>query len=384
MDFNAKRLALLAGVGNSEDRHDIVREYAQQLNESAEARQLNEAEEAVRKAVRRTIQKMISEGNLDFANTGITGGSVHVMEEEELSEDSIDDELEHLRKNVEDDKEHIDNLKRDIKADREEAERARKAKDRKDEGAEDLNEDEDEVVDNPGAKADDDPSRKGDHRGAYDLKESDATLRRLQALAGLQVLTEGYTDDELRELCHSKDHNCALVVEHPEWGRGKPIHGSHALPDDEGNVEWYDVQFKHGVEKKVMAEDVEVLKMGSHYSEGEMDEDEVEEAHCSEDEDHMEEGQDPEVTDGEMVPTGRGPAPRSMAYEGEDHDEAKLYELEDGRMYMEMNGKKFMMQEMEEELNELEEAELERVGQMDGKDVLRDKDGNLHTAPSSE
>ena len=44
--------------------------------------------------------------------------------------------------------------------------------------------------------------------------------------------------------------------------------------------------------------------------------------------------------------------------EGE-HDEAKLYELEDGRMYMEMGGKRYMMQEMEEELNELEEVTVE-------------------------
>jgi hypothetical protein len=241
MDFNVKRLSLLAGVGNSEDRHDIVREYAQQLNESAEARQLNEAEEAVRKAVRRTIQKMISEGNLDFANTGITGGSVHVMEEEELSEDSIDDELENLRKNIEDDKGHIDNLEKDIEDDRKEAERAKD--DRKDEGAEE------------------------------DLNEDDATLRRLQALAGLQILAEGRDED-------------------------------------------------------------------------------VEEAHFSEDEDHVEEGQDPEVTDGEDVPSGRGPAPRSSAYEGEDHDEAKLYELEDGTLEMQIGEKRYLMQEIEEDLDE--------------------------------
>ena len=329
MDFNAKRLALLAGVGNSEDRHDIVREYAQQLNESAEARQLNEAEEAVRKAVRRTIQKMISEGNLDFANTGITGGSVHVMEEEELSEDSIDDELEHLRKNVEDDKEHIDNLKRDIKADREEEDRARKAKekeDRKDEGAEeDLNEDEDGVARNLKAKGEwqKDMLKKTSDDGYHDIElddpdlddhglaeasvsvainENDATLRRLQALAGLQILAEGRDEDV-----------------------------------DEGSCQ------KH------------------------------------EDEDHMEEGEleeDVMETQGfdraelkNSAPTGRGPAPRSMAYEGEDHDEAKLYELEDGRMYMEMHGKKFMMQEVEEDpLDEmLDEVEI---------DKFIDKDGN--------
>ena len=62
---------------------------------------------------------------------------------------------------------------------------------------------------------------------------------------------EGYSDDEIRELCHSKNHDCATVVEHPEFGKGKPILQSHAIPDDNGNVEWYDVQFKHGIEEKV-------------------------------------------------------------------------------------------------------------------------------------
>ena len=65
---------------------------------------------------------------------------------------------------------------------------------------------------------------------------------------------EGYSDEEIRALCHSKDHDCATVVEHPVWGKGKPVHGSHAIPTDDGYVEWYDVQFKHGIEEKVMAE----------------------------------------------------------------------------------------------------------------------------------
>ena len=80
----------------------------------------------------------------------------------------------------------------------------------------------------------------------------------------LQANYEGFTDEEVRALCHSKDHDCAEVIEHPIWGKGKPIHGSHAIPTDDGYVEWYDVEFKQGVEKKVMAEDVKVLKMGSH------------------------------------------------------------------------------------------------------------------------
>ena len=80
----------------------------------------------------------------------------------------------------------------------------------------------------------------------------------------MKKMKEGYTEDEIRELCHSKDHDCATVIEHPEFGLGKPIHGSHAIPDDEGNVEWYDVQFKHGVEEKVMVEDVNVIEEAHH------------------------------------------------------------------------------------------------------------------------
>ena len=80
-------------------------------------------------------------------------------------------------------------------------------------------------------------------------------------------MEEGYTDEEIRALCHSKDHDCATVVEHPVWGKGKPVHGSHAIPDDEGFVEWYDVQFKHGIEEKVMAEDMNIMVSEAHHEE---------------------------------------------------------------------------------------------------------------------
>ena len=77
-------------------------------------------------------------------------------------------------------------------------------------------------------------------------------------------MEEGYTDEEIRELCHSKDHDCDVVVEHPVWGKGKPVHGSHAIPTDDGYVEWYDVQFKHGIEEKVMASDMEIIAEAGH------------------------------------------------------------------------------------------------------------------------
>ena len=56
-------------------------------------------------------------------------------------------------------------------------------------------------------------------------------------------------------------------MEHPVWGLGKPIEKSHAIPDDNGFVEWYAVQFKHGVEEKVMAEDMKILKNSEHNKE---------------------------------------------------------------------------------------------------------------------
>jgi len=77
-------------------------------------------------------------------------------------------------------------------------------------------------------------------------------------------MKEGFSEEEVRELCHSKDHNCAIIVNHPEWGLGKPVYESHAIPTDDGYVEWYDVEFKHGIEREVPAEDMEIIEETSH------------------------------------------------------------------------------------------------------------------------
>ena len=79
----------------------------------------------------------------------------------------------------------------------------------------------------------------------------------------LDDIRESYGIDE-RDMCHSKTHDCATLVIHPEWGEGKPVYESHAVPTDEGFVEWYDVEFKHGIEKEVMAEDMEIMQMAEH------------------------------------------------------------------------------------------------------------------------
>ena len=72
------------------------------------------------------------------------------------------------------------------------------------------------------------------------------------------------TAREERENCHSKDHDCATVVEHIVWGFGKPIYESHAVPTDDGYVEWYDVEFEHGIEKEVPTEDLKIYTTEAH------------------------------------------------------------------------------------------------------------------------
>jgi len=75
---------------------------------------------------------------------------------------------------------------------------------------------------------------------------------------------ESFTIEDIREMCHSKDHDCATYVDHPEWGLGKPVYESHAIPNDDGSVDWYDVEFAHGIEKEVPAEDMQILQTEAH------------------------------------------------------------------------------------------------------------------------
>ena len=71
-------------------------------------------------------------------------------------------------------------------------------------------------------------------------------------------------DFDVRPNCHSKTHDCATLVIHPKWGEGKPVYESHAMPTDNGYVAWYDVEFDHGIEKEVPAEDMKIIKLAEH------------------------------------------------------------------------------------------------------------------------
>lgn len=59
------------------------------------------------------------------------------------------------------------------------------------------------------------------------------------------------------------EHQCAVHVKHSKLGEGRTLASQHANPDEEGNIEWYDVMFEHGIER-VMTTDLEIFVSESH------------------------------------------------------------------------------------------------------------------------
>lgn len=63
---------------------------------------------------------------------------------------------------------------------------------------------------------------------------------------------------------NSYEHQCAIHVKHAKLGEGKTLFSQHAEPAEDGTIEWYDVMFEHGIEKKVPTTDLEILVSESH------------------------------------------------------------------------------------------------------------------------
>ena len=78
-----------------------------------------------------------------------------------------------------------------------------------------------------------------------------------------ETLSEGYGKDCVKKEKKTK-HNCAKKVCHEEYGQGECIFGQHAVPDENGFVSHYDVQFEHGIVENVSVEDLEILEAHSH------------------------------------------------------------------------------------------------------------------------
>jgi hypothetical protein len=78
---------------------------------------------------------------------------------------------------------------------------------------------------------------------------------------------EGYGKKKKGD-CVSKSekgaHNCAKKVCSEQWGEGETIFGQHAVPDENGFVSHYDVQFEHGIVENVSVEELEIITEGVH------------------------------------------------------------------------------------------------------------------------
>jgi len=59
------------------------------------------------------------------------------------------------------------------------------------------------------------------------------------------------------------EHMCAKHVLHPEYGEGYVLEGQHAIPDQNGNIAWYNVEFDHGIET-IQTEDVKIMHESHH------------------------------------------------------------------------------------------------------------------------
>ena len=62
----------------------------------------------------------------------------------------------------------------------------------------------------------------------------------------------------------ARTHDCAVHVEHKQWGTGETIPTMHADPDADGNIAWYDVMFEHGIEQNVPTSDLEITLSEMH------------------------------------------------------------------------------------------------------------------------
>ena len=56
-----------------------------------------------------------------------------------------------------------------------------------------------------------------------DVDSSDEYLHKRRKAVSKAVSNESFTVDDIRAMCHSKDHDCATYVDHPEFGLDKEL-----------------------------------------------------------------------------------------------------------------------------------------------------------------
>ena len=106
---------------------------------------------------------------------------------------------------------------------------------------------------------------------------------RMKYFTGYKKVNESVNEDKEKNPANFQ-HLCAKQVTHESWGEGETVYSMHAEPDEEGNIEWYDVMFEHGIEKQVPITELKVLTSANHNNAHKMGKGKksLKSAHCSE------------------------------------------------------------------------------------------------------
>ena len=100
--------------------------------------------------------------------------------------------------------------------------------------------------------------------GSDMLDEKKRLMNKLDKISGQLRKASAMHKKQSQEVAKVSQHLCAKEVKHEEFGYGETIFGEHAVPDENGFVSHYNIQFKHGIVENVSVKDVEVLTLTEH------------------------------------------------------------------------------------------------------------------------
>ena len=126
----------------------------------------------------------------------------------------------------------------------------------------------------PVGKEDDDVDNDGDvdDSDKYLAKRRKAITKAMKEHKGTKPHKHPHEEGEVEEKLEdspndaNSQHLCAKNVVHEEWGNGECVPTMHAEPDEEGNIDWYDVMFEHGLEKGVVINELKVTHSEMHHN----------------------------------------------------------------------------------------------------------------------
>ena len=126
----------------------------------------------------------------------------------------------------------------------------------------------------PVGKEDDDIDNDGDvdDSDKYLAKRRKAITKAMKEHKGTKPHKHPHEEGEVEEKLEdspndaNSQHLCAKNVVHEEWGNGECVPTMHAEPDEEGNIDWYDVMFEHGLEKGVVINELKVTHSEMHHN----------------------------------------------------------------------------------------------------------------------